>query len=139
MADDKTFLGTGWSFPPSFANSGHEVHTVSGPEDIEQSLTILLSTQRNERAMQKNFGCNLDEFLFAQLSRELVSRIRSAVEDAIQRYEPRIALNRVEVTGSRSDAGTLLIGIDYTILATNSRFNMVYPFYINGTTSAVNE
>jgi len=104
---------------------------VSGPEDIEQSLTILLSTQRNERQMRKNFGCNLDEFLFAKIDYDLIGRIRRMVEDSIRHYEPRIALNNIEVNASSTDEGLLLISIDYTILATNSRFNMVYPFYLN--------
>lgn len=39
----KAYLGTGWGFPPTFANSG-EVELVSAEEDICQSLYILLST-----------------------------------------------------------------------------------------------
>ena len=59
MSDGNSFLGTGWSFPPSFAASGGDVHVVSGVEDIEQSLAILLSTQRGERVMRDGFGCDL--------------------------------------------------------------------------------
>jgi len=136
MASNDSFLGSGWSFPPTFTHSGREVLTVSGPEDIEQSLSILLSTQRNERAMRTNFGCNLNEFLFKNINYELIGQIRSMVEDSIRRYEPRVTLNNIEVNASSADEGLLLISINYTILATNSRFNMVYPFYINGTGAA---
>lgn len=134
MANNDSFLGTGWSFPPAFSNSGHDVQLVSGREDIEQSLMVLLSTQRDERVMQEDFGCNLNEFLFGQISHGLMGRMRSFIEDAILHHEPRIVLNDVEISESNAEAGVLLISIDYTIRSTNSRFNMVYPFYIDEAT-----
>jgi phage baseplate assembly protein W len=135
VSEGNSFLGTGWSFPPSFAASGGDVQVVSGVEDIEQSLAILLSTQRGERTMQDDFGCDLSEFLFGEISQGLIGRVRSFIEDAILHHEPRIALNSVDVSESGAEAGLLLISIDYTIRATNSRFNMVYPFYLNEATS----
>ena len=131
MANNNGFLGTGWSFPPSFSSSGRDVHRVSGQEDIEQSLAILLATQRDERIMHEDFGCNLNEFLFAEISQGLSGRIRDVIEDAILHHEPRIMLNSVDISDSEAEAGMLLINIDYTIRATNSRFNMVYPFCLN--------
>src|SRR5438045_1833320 len=76
MADDASFLGAGWTFPPLFAAGGAEVHIASGVEDIEQSLTILLRTRRGERVMQDNFGCELSEFVFGALSQGLIGRAR---------------------------------------------------------------
>jgi uncharacterized protein len=134
MSTDPAFLGTGWSFPPAFTREGGEVHLVSGPEDIEQSLAILLGTRRGERVMAEDFGCDLTEFLFGEVSHGLVGRLREMVADAILHYEPRVSLNGVEVAESPSELGLLLISIDYTVRATNSRYNMVYPFYLNEAT-----
>jgi len=136
MADGDSFLGTGWSFPPSFAAGGAEVHTVSGVEDIEQSLAILLSTRRGERVMQDEFGCDLSEFLFGEITSGLVGRLRDMIADAILHHEPRITVNGIEVSESEAQSGLLLIEIDYTVRATNSRFNMVYPFYLDEALSA---
>lgn len=130
-SDNSAFLGTGWGFPPSFPNAGRELYSVCGREDIEQSLAILLATQRDERLMQEDFGCNLQEFVFAEISQGLSGRIRDLIQQAILRHEPRIVVNGVDVSDSEAEAGMLLIEIDYTIRATNSRFNMVYPFYLN--------
>jgi len=137
MATNDSFLGAGWSFPPSFSSSGAEVNIVSGVEDIEQSLAILLATQRSERVMQEDFGCNLSEFLFGEISQGLLGRVRSFIEDAVLHHEPRITLNDVEVSESGAESGLLLISIDYSIRATNSRYNMVYPFYLNEAASSV--
>ena len=131
MALENAFLGSGWSFPPAFGPGGAEVQTVFGVEDIEQSLAILLATRRGERVMQDEFGCDLSEFLFGEVSEGLVDRLRDFISDAILYHEPRIRLNGIEVSDGGAAGGLLLIHIDYTIRATNSRFNMVYPFYLD--------
>ena len=131
MAQDAGFLGTGWSFPPSFSLAGADVHTVSGAEDIEQSLAILLATRRGERVMQEDFGGELSEFVFGAMSRGLIGRLRDVVSEAILHHEPRISLNDVEVSEDQAGSGVLLIAIDYTVRATNSRYNMVYPFCLD--------
>ena len=81
--------------------------------------------------MQDDFGGELSEFLFGEVSQGLVGRLRDYIANAILLHEPRISLNGIEVSESGANAGLLLIHIDYTIRATNSRFNMVYPFYLN--------
>jgi phage baseplate assembly protein W len=128
---DQSFLGTGWSFPPSFTGGGANVVTVAGVEDIHQSLQILLSTRLGERVMQDGFGCNLDNVIFEEMDQGLVNTLSSLVSDAILYHEPRISLDRLDVSESGSMQGLLLIRIEYTVRSTNSRFNMVYPFYVN--------
>lgn len=128
--DNSGFLGTGWAFPPQFAAGGAEVAMVSGVHDIEQSLGILLATRRGERLLQDDFGCALSEFLFGEISQGLIGQVRDLVGDAILHHEPRVTLNDVDVSERRADEGVLLISIDYTVRATNSRYNMVYPFYL---------
>ena len=70
MPTDPSFLGTGWSFPPTFTRGGAEVDLVSGADDIEQSLQILLSTRLGERLMQPDFGCDLQQVMFEHRRRE---------------------------------------------------------------------
>lgn len=130
MDDNNSFLGTGWAFPPRFTAGGAGVDMVSGVDDIEQSLAILLATRRGERVLQDGFGCALGEFLFGEISPGLIGQVRDLISDAILHFEPRVLLNDVDVSGRRADEGVLLIGIDYTVRATNSRYNMVYPFYL---------
>ncbi|MGE3512330.1 MAG: GPW/gp25 family protein [Vicinamibacterales bacterium] len=133
--DDAAFLGRGWGFPPVFGPSGGDVGMVEGTRDIEESLTILLDTRRGERVMQEEFGCDLSDFMFAEVSQGLIGRVRSVVADAILHHEPRIVLNEIEVSDSRAVEGILLIRLDYTVRTTNSRYNMVYPFYIQEATA----
>ncbi len=127
----ESFLGTGWSFPPTFTKGGAGVAMVSDVEDIQQSLQILLSTRLGERVMQDEFGCDLQHLLFEEIDQGLVNTITAMVTDAILYHEPRIKLNELDVSQDADEPGLLLISIDYTVRSKNSRFNMVYPFYIN--------
>ncbi len=128
---DQSFLGSGWNFPPTFTRGGAEVEMVSGTEDIHQSLQILLSTQLGERIMQDTFGCDLNVVLFEEMDQGLVNTLTNLISDAILYHEPRISLDNLDVSESDSQQGLLLIRLEYTVRSTNSRFNMVYPFYIN--------
>jgi len=132
---DPSFLGTGWSFPPTFTARGANVELVSGPEDIHQSLQILLSTQLGERVMQDEFGCDLNSLLFEEIDQSLVNTITRMITDAILYHEPRINLENLDVSESEARQGLLLISLEYSVRSTNSRFNMVYPFYINEATA----
>lgn len=135
MADAASFLGRGWAFPPAFADGGAEVAMVEAEDDIEQSLAILLATRRGERVMQPGFGCDLNEFLFAEITPSLVGQVRDLVTNAILDHEPRVQLEAVDVSDERADEGLLLITIEYTVKATNSRYNLVYPFYLREATA----
>lgn len=131
MSEESSFLGTGWSFPPSFNNKSATVDIVSGEEDIRQSLKIILSTRPGERVMHPDFGCNLDIMMFEPLTTTLITTIKDIIKTAILLYEPRIELNSVKISPDQYLEGTVNIELDYNIRATNSRFNMVYPYYIN--------
>ena len=131
MANDASFLGTGWSFPPTFTEGGGDVATVFDAEDIHQSLQILFATSLGERVMQDDYGCDLGRFLFEEIDRSLINSLTGLVSDAILFHEPRIALNNLQISDGEADAVLLLIQIDYTIRTTNSRYNMVYPFYLS--------
>ena len=128
-ATGKAYLGTGWSFPPTFEKASGNVQLVSAEEDIWQSLYILLSTSLGERVMQPTYGCNLQELLFETLSPNVASNIKEYLRTAILYHEPRIRLNRIDLNWNDAIQGVVNIVIDYTILSTNSRFSFVYPFY----------
>lgn len=126
----QAFLGRGFGFPPRFTKAGGDVETVENAEDIEQSLRILLGTARGERVLRESFGCDLSDLLFEEADRWLVSRIQQTIKDAITENEPRIVVDRIEVNGDDRYGGRFDVHIMYTVRATNSRFNMVFPFYL---------
>ncbi|MBD2199391.1 MULTISPECIES: GPW/gp25 family protein [Calothrix] len=124
------YLGTGWGFPPTFDRASKGVKLVNAEDDIRQSLEILLSTNLGERVMQPTYGCNLHDLLFETFSPTVASSIKEIIRIAILYHEPRILINQLDLHMDAQIAGVIYITVDYTIISTNSRFNFVYPFYL---------
>lgn len=131
---ENSFLGRGWSFPPSFDNQGRSVRMVSAEEDIRQSLQILLATRLGERVMRPSFGWKREALMFETMSANFATDLKDEVKTAILFTEPRITLDNVRLNPSRETEGLIEILIEYTIRSTNSRSNLVYPFYTNEAT-----
>ena len=129
MPIDESFLGTGWSFPPVFSQASKDVQRVGEDDDILQSLYILFSTTPGERVLQPTYGCNLKAMVFENVTENTMTEIRDIIEKAVLFFEPRIDLNSVDVDTEQIKNGILRILLNYTVRATNTRSNMVYPFY----------
>ena len=134
--EHNAFLGSGWSFPPTFYAHNCEVVLVAHEEDIKQSLHVLLSTKPGERLMHPSFGCNLKHMVFETVTESVITKIRDAIERAILFFEARITLHKVTVNTEDDREqpnsiydGVMEISLDYTIRKTNTRSNMVFPFY----------
>lgn len=126
---DLTFLGRGWSFPPTFNRNTSSVEMLEQEADIASSLEILLTTTRGERVMLPQYGCNLDELVFENLDTRMKTLMADQIESAILYHEPRIHLESVRLDDSREIEGVVLIEISYRVKSTNSRFNFVFPYY----------
>lgn len=127
---DKTFLGTGWAFPPAFEPVTGGVMLASAEEDIAQSLRILFGTMPGERVMQPTYGCELKTMVFEELTTSTVTDIKDIVERAIRFFEVRITVNRIDIDESEWLEGVLRLVLDYTIRTTNTRSNLVFPLYL---------
>ena len=128
-AAGKRFLGRGWSFPLELSASG-ELEYSAEEAKVQQSLLIILGTARGERVMRPEFGSRLRELVFAPVSSATRSLVSRYVTEALVKWEPRAEILGVEVAGEEAHLGKLLINVDYRVRATNSRFNLVYPFYL---------
>jgi hypothetical protein len=125
-----SFLGTGWSFPPDFVVESGQVAMVSDEEDIRQSLKILFGTAVGERLFAPAYGLDMREILFEPMSTTLRSFLAERVKIAVLFYEPRINVLGLSVESPDPNDGTLVVSLDYEVRATNSRYNLVYPFYL---------
>lgn len=130
MDDKNQFLGRGWSFPPAFDKNTKEVKMLEGEDDIRSSLEIILSTELGERVMRPNFGWKRDDWLFESLTTTTATAIQKEIENALLIFEPRIDLNKVKLKAVDETSGRVEILVEYTVRSTNSRGNLVFPFYI---------
>jgi len=124
----KAFLGVGWRFPLKPVNG--RLTFASYEEDVEQAIQIILLTEPGERPMLPAFGGGLRGFVFEPNSPPTRFEIARRVREALIDWEPRIDVDRVEVTADDVQPNLLLIHVDYVVRATNSFYNRVYPFYL---------
>jgi phage baseplate assembly protein W len=137
MDTDKSFLGTGWGFPPQFNRHEGAVRMVSGEEDIHESLRILLATVPHERIMQPAYGCGMKKMVFETISETTFTLLKDAIGRAVLFFEPRIDVERIDINQGRVGEGVLFIDLHYVVRTTNSRSNLVYPFYFLEATNHV--
>lgn len=130
MNEEAPFLGRGWGFPPTFDQTQKTVVMVSGVEDISESLTILFDTALGERVMQPKYGSSLESMVMEPINRATLTYIEDIARTAIIYHEPRIKLIRLEVLDEEQWEGVLKINVIFEVRSTNTRFNFVYPFYI---------
>jgi phage baseplate assembly protein W len=128
---DKAFLGIGWSFPPEFHRhaDGLGVKMVVEEADIAESLEILLSTSPGERLMQPSYGCGLHAMVFETINQSTITRLKDLIDRAVLFFEPRITLDDIDINTEDALEGVLKIRLNFTVRKTNSRSNIVYPFY----------
>src|SRR5260221_305451 len=123
------FLGTGWSFPPRFDRGAGRVAMVDDVQDIEESLRILFGTRRGERLFRPDYGLDMHDVLFDPLNTTLRTLLEERVKLDILLYEPRIEPLALSVASPDAASGELHIELDYRVRATNSMWNLVFPFY----------
>jgi hypothetical protein len=129
VAIEDAFIGTGWSFPPAFDKAAAGVELRTGIADVEESLRIIFTTQLGERVMQPSFGAALDQHVFDPMNTSRLSFMEEQIRRAILYHEPRIDADGISVVADH-EAGCLLITISYRVRGANSRFNFVYPYYL---------
>jgi Bacteriophage baseplate protein W len=128
IENDKAFLGRGWNFPIQTRSDG-EVSMALHEEDIRQAIRIILGTNQGERVMRPDFGAGLRAMVFQPVNTTTMSLVRHRVEEALIRWEPRIDNVTVTVT-AEPEQGRLMIDVSYRVRATNTFYNLVYPFYL---------
>lgn len=125
----KEIIGTGLGFPLRVDRTGG-LALVTGSEDINEAITLILSTAPGERPMRPNFGCGIHDYVFESVDSYVVGRLEREIRIAIDRWEPRIELRQITIDTSNAADGELPIELEYVVRATNDRRNLVYPFYV---------
>ncbi len=80
--------------------------------------------------MRPDFGCGLSELVFSGNDISTASRAIFYVEEALKKWEPRIELIKVDANADDEERNKLVIRIEYNVISSNTRYNLVYPFYL---------
>lgn len=128
MAEE--FVGAGWGFFPMRTDRTGSIVLVTREREIEESIRLILETAPGERPMRPEFGCAIHDFVFAPADAATAGQLAYEVRAALDRWEPRIDVDDVQVRFDDVDSGTLYVDIGYSIRGTNDPRNLVFPFYV---------
>jgi phage baseplate assembly protein W len=124
------FLGAGLAFP--FDLDEHGQLRLNQLEDhVRQSIRLILATSRGERVMRPDFGAGLADLVFAPVSAGTLALVAHEVRTALTSFEPRIDILSLEVEPDPGEAQRLLVRLGYRVRRTDTRLNLVYPFYLD--------
>lgn len=125
----REFLGRGWRFPILPDDAGR-LNYSEGDDNVEQSLRILLLTRLGERVMRPAFGSEAPRLVFAPGSERYLRLLETSIREAVRDWEPRVELDEVRAEADTTDASRVTVSIAYRVRPTNSRLNLVFPFYL---------
>jgi phage baseplate assembly protein W len=123
------FLGNGWRFPILPDEAGG-LRYVAGDGNIEQSLRILLLTDVGQRVMRSDFGCKAPRLVFAPGSVQYLRLLETTIREAVRDWEPRVDLEDVRAEVDPNEEARVVVSIAYRVRQTNTRNNLVFPFYL---------
>lgn len=124
-----SFVGRGFAFPMG-VNTDGGLRMTRGPEDLDASMRVILSTAPGERLMRPQFGCRIWDLMFEPVNFNTLGQMAEAAGEAIAQWEPRVDVLGIECVPDVRDAYLVNINITYKVRATNDRRNLVYPFYV---------
>ena len=123
------FVGSGWAFPLR-VDAGGGIALVSQEREIEEAIRLILGTAYGERPYRPEFGCGIHDYVFAPADASTAGRMAYEVEVSLDRWEPRIDIQSIDVTFDERDRSILYINVSYAIRGGNDPRNLVFPFYV---------
>ena len=129
---NREYLGIGWKFPLQVTPGGR-IAGARYEQRVEESIFLILSTAPGERLMLPDFGCGMQDLVFAPNNESTISEVIHHVHQALSQQEPRIDVLDVNAESAPEQPNLLLIRIDYRIRANNAIGNVVYPFFLKET------
>ncbi len=113
-------FGRGLAFPPRVGGDGR-VAWSEGETNVRESIQVILLTERRERLMLPEFGGGLSGYLFEPNTVTTRRLIKDRIQRALEQWEPRIAVESVEVDADPEDSQAAVATITYRLVATQAR------------------
>jgi phage baseplate assembly protein W len=105
---------------------------VAGDAAVRQAILLLLSTRPGERVMRPLYGCNLHRILFWPNDNTTAGLAIHYVRQAIERWEPRVQIVRIDAERNAIDAARLDVRLEYRVRSTQSVDELNVSIPLNG-------
>jgi len=131
MSATKSILGRGVRFPFRPGSDGGFAF-IDGEDNVAQSIRLILSTSLGERQMRFEFGSDLPRLIFEPITSSTLVEIEQAARSALRDFEHRIIVRSATAVADPDIESKVVLTITYDIPQTNSRQNLVFPFFLSG-------
>jgi len=125
-------LGAGMKFPPQIDPGTGRFAVSAREQSVRESVYLILMTNRGERWLEPGFGSQVTRYTFMDTSPTMMRLMSDELRELLLTQEPRISDVKIEIDPEIRE-GCLLVDIQYTVAASNSRENIVFPFYLRAT------
>jgi uncharacterized protein len=109
----------GWPLLPLPDERG-ELRYPGLEESVRQGIRVILLTRAGEQLMRPLFGAGIDAFVSEPNTLSTRRRIRDRITEALERWEPRIVLDGVEVWEVAERPSHIRVEIAYRLRRTGT-------------------
>lgn len=96
MAEIAFFKDLSLDFTPHPVSG--DVRPIINEVAIKRSITNLIKTKRGTRPFNPQYGCDISNYLFSYEPGFTEYNMRKEITDAINKYEPRVSVDEVDIT-----------------------------------------
>lgn len=111
-----TVFGSGISFPVRLGPDGR-MAVSAGPENVREAIRVILLTEPGERLQLPEFGGGAGRFLFEPNTVATRRLVQERIEEAVGRWEPRVAIQDVSVEPDPDDPQAAIATVRYQLVA----------------------
>lgn len=108
------------------------VEMVEDRDSVRQAVLLLLSTRPGERVMRPDYGCELHKLVFSPNDETTAGLAMHYVQQAINRWEPRIAVERLDASRDDQYPERLNIVLEYRLRSSKSRDGLIFSVNLTG-------
>ncbi len=111
------------------------IDMVEDNDDVRQAILLLLSTVPGERVMRPDYGCELHRLVFSPNDDTTAGLAIYYVRRALERWEPRIDILRLDAGRNPEQPERLDIALEYRVRATQRADTLQFSFNLGGEAS----
>lgn len=120
------------AMPGFLANGAGALALASGAQAIRQSLLLLLSTLPGERVRRPDYGCDLNQLMFAPNDATTQGLAIHYVAQAVRRWEPRVEVTEVDAVADANAPSVLVLTLNYKIRETGAQDSLALALDLAG-------
>jgi hypothetical protein len=108
------------------------IEMVEEEAAVRQAILLLLSTISGERVMRPDYGCALERLVFQPNDDTTAGLALHYVRQALDRWEPRIDVLRLDAGRDAADPTRLDLLLEYRVRSTQREGRLTVPVHLAG-------